>query len=52
MATIVAKARGEDADFVIREVHGLDLIYRKMQTVALQLVPPKTHWLRLRVMLK
>ena len=30
MATIVAKARGDDANFVIREVHGLDLVYRKM----------------------
>ena len=41
MATIVAKGRGDYADFVIREVHGLDLIYCKMQTGVLQLVLPK-----------
>ena len=27
---IVAKARDDDADFIIREVHGLDHVYRKM----------------------
>ena len=52
MATIVAKARGDDADFVIREVHGLDLVYRKMRTGALQLVLPRSHGLRLHVMLE
>ena len=45
MATIVAKARGGDADFVIREVHGLDLVYCKTWTGALQLVLPKSHGL-------
>ena len=52
MATIVAKARGDNADLVIHEVHGLDLIYRKMQTGALQLVLPKSYDLRLHVMLE
>ena len=52
MATIEAKARGDNADFIICEVHGLDLIYRKMQTGALQLVLPKSHGLRLHVILK
>ena len=50
MATIVAKARGDNADFVICEVHGLDLVYRKMRTGALQLVLPKSHGLCLHVM--
>ena len=45
MATIVAKARGDNAEFVIREVHGLDLVYHKMWTGALQLVQPKSHGL-------
>ena len=48
----MAKARGEDARFVIREVHGLDLVYRKMRTGTLQLVLPKSHGLRLHVMLE
>ena len=52
MATIVAKAQCDDADFVICEVHGLDLIYRKTRTGALQLVLPKSHGLRLHVMLE
>ena len=52
MATIVAKAKGDDADFVIHEVHGLDLVYRKPRTGALQLVLPKSHGLRLHVMLE
>ena len=52
MATIVAKARGGDADFVIREVHGLDLVYCKTRTGALQLVLPNSHGLRLHVMLE
>ena len=52
MATIVAKARGDDADFVIREVHGLDLVYRKTRTGAWQLVLPKSHGLHLHVMLE
>ena len=52
MATIVAKARGDDADFVIREVHRLDIMYHKMRTGALQLVLPKSHGLRLHVMLE
>ena len=52
MATIVAKARGDDAEFVIREVHGLDLVYRKTRTGVLQLVLPKSHGLRLHVMLE
>ena len=52
MATIVAKARGDDANFVIREVHGLDLVYRKTRTSSLQLVLPKSHGLRLHVMLE
>ena len=51
MATIVAKDRGEDADFVIHEVHGLDLVYCKMRTGALQLVLSKSHGLRLHAML-
>ena len=52
MATIVAKARGDDANFIIREVHGLHLVYRKMRTGALQLALPKSHGLRLHVMLE
>ena len=52
MATIVAKARGDDANFVICEVHGLYLIYCKTQTGALQLVLPKSHGLRLHVILE
>ena len=52
MATIVVKAWGDDADFIIRAVHGLDLVYRKMLTGALQLVLPKSHGLRLHVMLE
>ena len=52
IATIVAKARGDDADFVIREVHGLDLMYCKTRTGALQLVLPKSHGLRLHVTLE
>ena len=38
MATIVAKGTGADANFVIREVHGLDIVYHKTRTGALQLV--------------
>ena len=49
MATIVAKVRGDNADFVIREVHGLDLVYCKTWTGALQFVLPKSHGLRLHV---
>ena len=45
MATIVAKARDDDAAFIIREVHGLDIVYRKMRTGALQLVPPQSYGL-------
>ena len=52
MAMIMAKARGDDANFVICEVHGLDLVYRKTQTGALQLVLPKSHGLHLHVMLE
>ena len=52
MATIVSKVRGDDTEFVIHEVNGLDLVYRKMQTGALQLVLPKFHGLRLHVMLE
>ena len=52
MATIVAKAGGDDANFVICEVHGLDLIYRKMRTGTLQLVLPKSHGLHLHVILE
>ena len=52
MATIVAKARGDDADFIIHEVHGLDLINRKTRTGALKLVLPKSHGLHLHVMLE
>ena len=52
MATIVAKARGDDADFVICEVHGLDLVYRKSRTGVLQLVLPKSHGLCLHVRLE
>ena len=52
MATIVAKARSDDADFVIHEVHGFDLVYHKMWTGALQLVLPKSHGLRLHVILE
>ena len=52
MATIVAKARGDDANFVIREVHGFDLVYHKTRNGALQLVLPKSHGLRLHVMLE
>ena len=52
MATIMAKARGDNADFIIHEVHGLDLVYRKMRTGALQLVLPKSHGLHLHVMLE
>ena len=48
----MARAWGDDANFVIREVHGLDLVYRKMRTGALQLVLPKSHGLRLHVMLE
>ena len=52
MATIVAKACGDNASFVIREVHGLDLVYCKTRTGALQLVLPKSHGLQLHVMLE
>ena len=52
MATILAKSRGDNANFVIREVHGLDLVYRKRRTGALQLVLPKSHGLHLHVMLE
>ena len=52
MATIVAKARGDNADFIICEVHGLGLVYRKTRTGALQLVLPKSHGLRLHLMLE
>ena len=52
MATIVAKTRGDDAEFVIHEVHGLDLIYRRMWTGAFQLVLSKSHGLRLHAMLE
>ena len=52
MAIIVAKARGHDANFVIREVHGLDLVNRKTRTGTLQLVLPKSHGLCLHVMLE
>ena len=52
MATFVTKARGDDAEFVIREVHGLDLVYLKMWTGALQLVLTKSCGLRLHVMLE
>ena len=52
MATIVAKARGDNANFVIREVHGLDHVYRKTRTGTLQLVLPKSQGLRLHVMLE
>ena len=52
MTTIVAKAMGDNAEFVIREVHGLDLVYRKTWTGALQLVLPKSHGLHLHVMLE
>ena len=52
MATIVAKARGDNADFVICEVHGLDLMYCKMHTGDSQLVLPKSHGLHLHVMLE
>ena len=45
MTTIVAKARGDNAEFVIHEVHGLDLVYYKMQTGVLQLGLPKSHGL-------
>ena len=52
MATIVAKARGDNADFIICEVHGLDLVYHKTLTGALQLVLPKSYGLHLHVMLE
>ena len=53
MPTIVTKARGDDdADFVIHEVHGLDLICHKIWTSALYLVLPKSHGLRLHAMLE
>ena len=52
MATIVAKARGDAANFVIHEVHGLNLVYRKTRISALQLVLPKSHRLCLHVMLE
>ena len=52
MVTIVAKARGDDAEFVIRKIHGLDLVYLKTWTGALQLVLPKSHGLQLHVMLE
>ena len=52
MVTIVAKARGDDANCVIREFHRHDLVYRKTGTGALQLVLPKSHGLRLHVMLE
>ena len=51
MATIVAKARGNNTVFIIREVHGLNLVYRKMWTGALQLILPKSHGLQLHIML-
>ena len=52
MATIVAKARGDNTEFVIHEVHGFDLVYCKMRTGALQVVLPKSHELRLHEMLE
>ena len=50
MATIVTNC--DDTEFVIHEVHGLVLVYHKMWTGAVQLVLPKSHWLRLHVMLE
>ena len=52
MATIVAKARGDNADFVICEVHELDFVYRKMQTGVLQFVLPNLHELQLHAILE
>ena len=52
MATIVAKARGDNAGFIIHEVHGLDLVYCKTHTDDFQLVLPKSHGLWLHVMLE
>ena len=48
----MAKARGDDADLVICKVHGLDLVYRKTWTGALQLVLPKSHGLHLHIILE
>ena len=47
----MAKARGENADFVICELYGLDLMYRKTHTGDFQLVLPKSDGLHLHVML-
>ena len=52
MATIVAKAMGDDADFVICEVHELDFVYRKMHADDFQLVLPKSYGLHLNIMLE
>ena len=52
MAIIVAKTWGEDADFVIRAVHELGLVYCKMHTGDLQLVLPKSYGLHLHFILE
>ena len=52
MATIVAKARGDNADSIIHEVHRLYLVYRKTRTAALQFVLPKSHGICLHMMLE
>ena len=41
MHAIIAKARSNNATFVVREVHGLELVYRKRKHDVLQLMLPK-----------
>ena len=46
MAKILAKARGSDAQYCTREVHGLELAYRRPKPHVYQLVVPSTSGLR------
>ena len=51
MVAIVTKVQGNNAGFVICEVHGPYLVYHKTCTGDLQLVLPKSHRLHLHVAL-
>ena len=46
MVRICHKARGKDHEFVVRQVHGLDLVYRQPREGIFQLVIPKSRGLR------
>ena len=52
IATIMTKSLGDDADFVVHEVHGLPLVYCRTHTVDFQLVLTKSHGLCLHIMLE